>query len=482
MARKPLSRESIDSLYRRYDANAADAHDILEAIEERAQLASSLFVLEAAQMSQADLDDAFGRLSAAAVDRHPNEDSIEEVVRMTSARVQLTAIQREQERRVDIFGAATRGEVYLPTRPELVGSLIGFGAQLERGDDTHFRATFDRIVSSVRQGLNEQSPGAPVVIHALRTANTLPTEDPASPLDSWMRWAIVLELLADKNGYGGIRISVDDVTRSAAIRAKRLLYAIDRQDPRYDEADWPLDLPGDALANLLEEHYFAAQEWARLGAPDRDLRRLLAPVRWEERERPEPHPQIFYEKEAQDFAVRGGAFPYPLVYPIPPAERARLARQIWAHGLPRIASGKVGLVFNPAAGDPRVRWGAPPYPYGLLCAVRLSPNEVLNVARPGYDDDHERFNQLTRRASHMATSDADYPDTLRNVLLSEGYKAVAIYNEIHGFMHELVLLDTAPNVVVVIRESVPAFVQGDRPLELPRRNRGIIRPLFNAHP
>lgn len=480
MAHRSLSRESIESLYRRYDANAADAQDILNAIEERAQLASSLFMLEVAQMSQADLDDASERLEAAAVDRHPDEDSIEEVVRMTSARVQLSAIQREHERRIAILGSASRGEIYLPTRPELVGALIGLGAQLERGEDSDFKPVLDRIVAIVRQSLLEQTPGALLVTHVLRTVGKLSATDTESPLDPWVRWAIALELLTDKNGYGGVQIPIDDVTRAAAIRAKRLFYATDRQDPRYEDADWPLDLPGNVIADLLEEHYFATQDWAKLGAPDRDLRRLLSPVRWEEHGRPEPHPQVLFEKDARELAQRAGGFPYPLVYPVPPLERARIARQVWTHGLPAIPSGKVGLVLNPAVGDPRVRWGAPPYPLGLLCAVCLSPDQVLNVARPGYDEDHERFNQLTRRASHMAGEAANYPDTLRNILLSEGYKAIAVYNEIHGFMHELVLLDTSPEIVVVIRETVPAFVRGDHPLVIPRRGRGPIRPIPNS--
>lgn len=471
---KPLNRETLAGLYRRLVAprvSAAEREAAIEAIRFRGDLAASLFALQAVDLTQAEIDDALVRLDAA-LEPDPTLDDITDTVQREIAGVQLDVLAAESERRRAVYAEAEAGGIYLPARADLVGAVIGLATQLlDDPAQAHFGDTVIAITQIIRRQHVEGTPGAAAVAQVLREVDSLPPEEVTHKLDPWVRWAVALEILESPRGFAGIRFDFDPVTRAQAARAKRMLYAMDRQDARYDEVDWPLDLTGIEIARLLSDHATARLTWATERIPESDLVLYLTPTRREEANRPEPHVQVVPEAEAMELARRAGAFPLPMLYAIPPQDRTRLARQIWSEGLPPVPPNMPGLTFYDAGGDPRIRWGAPPHPYGLLCAIVLSPKDVLHVLHPDHPQDYERFNELTRRAEFMARSAGNYPETLRSILRSEGVRAVAHYHPVERYLHELVVIDPDERTVMVIRESVPSFMRGDSPLAIPRRDR-----------
>lgn len=471
---KEFNRETLSGLYRRLVSercSAAVREEIIETIRARGDLAAEIYALQAVDFTQAELDDFRVRLEVA-LEPNPELDDITDTVQREVASVQLDVVSAEHQRRQLVFAAADSGKFYLPSRADLVGSVMGLTAQLVADPRTaHFAATTEVIVQLVRQAALNSAPGTSLVVQVLRAVDKIPPEEISHKLDPWIRWAVALELLESERGFAGHTISLDPVTRAQASRAKRLLYATNRQDARYDEVDWPLDLTGTEIARLLETHAKAIEVWTREGMPVSDLTLYLNPSRREEVGRPGSHVQIVTEEMARELATRAGAFPLPLVYALPPLERIRLARQIWSHGLPEVPPSLPGLTFYDAGGDPRVRWGAPPHPYGLLCAIILKPQDILHVLHPDHPEDFERFNELTRRAEFMARGFANYATTLRSILRSEGIRAVAHYHPTKRYLHELVVVDPGPETVLVIRESFPAFMRDEPALALPRRAR-----------
>lgn len=471
---KKQRQEPLEKLYQRLRSRrlSADAHDeILGTIRFRSNLASASYRLQALDLTQAELEDRIAQLSVA-IEDDPAPQDLAEAVRREVAGAQLAVVTAEYQRRQAVYTAANKGDLYLPSRTDLLGALTGLATQLlDDPENAHFSATTSAILDLARRHASQGKPGIPIVVEVLREADRLPPERITHQLDPWVRWAVALEFLASEQGFAGQRVDADPVTRAEANRAKRLLYATDRQDPRYDEADWPLDLTGTTIAEVLEEYAKAAERWANNRIPERDLVFYLSPIRKEEGGRPAPHPQIVPEKVVRELAVQAGAFPVPFVYAIPPDERLRVTRQIWSHGLPPIPSNLPGLLFYDVGGDPRIRWGAPPYPYGLLCGIIVKPEEVLHVPHPDHPQDFDRFNELTRRADLEARRGRPYPETLRSILRSEGVRAVAHYHPTKHYLHELVVLDSGPETVLVIRESFPPFMRNDRALVLPHRDR-----------
>lgn len=469
MLRDKLDRESLADLYERLVNSGNDPLEtgtVFEVIEERSTLAGALYALKAADLSQAELDDFVIRLNAVQ-EGNPDLDPVPDTVQREIARVQLDELLREQSRREARFLAAERSEMYLSNRTELIGSLMGLGAQLkEDRKGAHFFTTFDAILSILERAQQDATAGAATVVQVLREVSKLPSESIAHELDPWMRWGIALELMSDERGLGGETADVDLDTRTEATRAKRMFFAEERQDARYDEADLPLDLTGDDIADLLDAHHHASHEWVCRHLPQADMDLYLAHTRREEVGRPEPHVQIIPESAARKLAERGGAFLNPLIFTIPPKERSRTSSRVWSHGLLSGSENVPWVTLHDAGGDPRVRWGAPPHPYGILCSVSLPTSHVLYVFSEEHPKDAEIFEDLTAKATLMSRSTNDSHETLRSVFQSAGYYAIAHYHPSDGSFRELIVLDPSPATVQVIREAIPSFM-GDRPLNSP---------------
>lgn len=475
MTRDALRRQPLRRLYELLMADPApsEAEAIVSVIEERAGHAINLYSMEAVRLSQTELEDLIARLDGAETpsdDLDPITDTVEREV----ARVQREALLDEFDRRQAVLLAANRDERVVPTRSELVGGVMAATeADVDEAPSGGGPSRLERLSSFVDEALSSSPRGSMAVVRSLRAVRDLPVEVGRRSLDLWILWALALETLTRPRAEGLLRTSVDPVTMAAANRAKRLLYAVDRQDARYDDSDWPLDLTGDDIADFLERHYQASWAWARSRAPASDRGMYLRPVRREETGRPNPHMQVADEREARRAAEEAGGFPEPLIFPVPPRERSRVAQALWTNGLPPVPERKPGLAFYNGGGDPKVRWGGPPHPYGVLCAVALPPKAVLHVFDKERPEDHDTFNELTARATFLSRTDDDYHERVRNVFRSEGYQAVAHYDPNQGYLHELIVVDPSPETVMIVRESIPSFRHGTRPLSLPRTHRRV---------
>jgi hypothetical protein len=404
----------------------------------------------------------------------PRLDPAQDAAEREIAGVQLSVIEAELGRRERVAEAMEDDPDAFVSRSDLVGYLFDAARQLSERTLGFVRPAtqrigavehFDALVAAVRHALSTEPPGSLVVAAALQAADRLEPRDP-DPADAWVRSAIIFELLTQEGGWIGVDLVIDPVTRSQAVRAKRIFYGEGRQDPHDDDLHWRLDLTGPGIADLLEASEHASAAWSRERLPAVDLDSYLEPLRREESGRPTPHPSVIPEAEARARVLAQGAITSPMVLFVLPSERLTLARQIWEQGPPAIEPGALGVPVYSLGGDPRVRWGAVTFPHGFLCIVDLPAAAILNLGRSDSARDEAAFEQMAARATRDTVTEAEYADRLRAILLERGVRAVARYDHVDKELNkpqEVILLEPAASLKF-IREAVPSFVRGYRPV------------------
>jgi hypothetical protein len=158
---------------------------------------------------------------------------------------------------------------------------------------------------------------------------------------------------------------------------------------------------------------------------------------------------------------------------VPPSERVATARQIWEQGPPAIEPGALGVPVYSLGGDPRVRWGAVTFPHGFLCIADLAPAAILNLGRSDSARDEAAFEQMAAQATRETVTEVEYSDRLRALLLDCGIRAVARYDHVAKELNkpqELILLEPA-TALKFIREAIPSFMRGYRPVYVLPRER-----------
>jgi hypothetical protein len=479
----PLNKLSLVDLHRCLLNGSRPAASVRDHIRHRSKLATALFRLWAVEQSESDLMEFQDRLHAAATP-DPRLDPAQDAAEQEIADVQLSVIEEELGRRERVAEQLEQDADAFVTRNDLVGYLFEVARYLRdhrpparTGDDTAppwgslmTIVLVDLLVHEVERALMTNPPGRLVVADALRAVDQLEPRD-ADPADAWVRSAVVFELLTQEGGWMGVTLPVDPVTRSQAVRAKRIFYGEGRQDPRDDDLHWPLDLSGPDIADVLGASEHASAAWSREQLPDVDLDSYLEPLGREESGRPTPHPSVIPEAEARELVLAQGTITSPMVLFVPPSERVARAGQIWKNGPPDIEPRALGVQVYSLGGDPRVRWGAVTFPHGFLCVVDLPPAAILNLGRSDSARDEAAFEQMAAQATRDAPTEADYADRLRAILLERGVKAVARYDHVAKELNkpqELILLEPA-TALKFIREAIPSFMRGSRPVYvLPR--------------
>ncbi|MGH7518856.1 MAG: hypothetical protein ACREOC_15555 [Gemmatimonadales bacterium] len=471
----PLSHLSLVELYRCLLGGSQPAALVERHIRHRSALAGALLRPWATELSEQDLQEFQDRLHAVA-EPNPRMDPAVDAAERELARVHCTVVEQELSGREQLAELVDQRASFAMGRNDLVGYLFDAARQLrdlQQGTAPAVPTTapvvalFDQLVGAVGGALETQPPGRLVVAQALRAAAHLshPRDDEGDP---WVRSAIVLELLTQEGGWMGVALPVDAVTRAQAVRAKRIFYAEVRQDPRYDELRWPLDLTGVEIAELLAGAEHASATWVRDRMPAADLEQYLEPIRREEPGRPMPHHTILPERAARALALERGASTSPMVLFVPPSERVETARRVWESGPPAIEPGTLGIPVYSLGGDPRVRWGAVTFPHGLLCVVDLAAGAILHLGRKDSAEQEAKFEAMVAQATKHAETEAEYATRLREILLERGVKAIARYDHVAKQLNkpqEVILLEPETSLKF-IRETVPSFVRGYHPVYL----------------
>jgi hypothetical protein len=454
------AREPLEQVYDRLLRGEGDEQVLIKIVERRSALAGQAYALEVPHLC--DLDLHYLRAALAPVlDEPPLDESGRGLAEQEFVRVQIETIDREVVRRDAFLQQVEDGVLETPARNELTAHLMAFHIEIQgRGELADFYADFQHVVSVIARARSGPLVGALRVAQILREIDVFPSADSETvQIQRWIRTAMALALLTREDGFAGIVCNSDEVTRAEAQRAHRLFYAFDRQDPRYNELNWPLDLSGIEIADAIEAAYKASLEYSREGHPEADLQRYITPAPPEERGRPEPHEQIVPEAQARAEALALGGIPDPVVFAVSPLDRTQIAREIWTQGLPPIPPNQSGHVLRAARADPRVRWGVGSYRWGFLCAVALRPREILHLRDRGRPEDDCTFDDLTRQARSLSGRDSGkYVAVFRELLADAGYRAVQRWDK-DG---QLIVLD--PSCVRVLRETIPPFMQPDRPL------------------
>lgn len=487
-----LNRLPLSEMYARY-VSAAEAGDeetvaeIVGAISERADQALCLGKLSVISMSDRDLEEYAIRLRAGQ-DINEALDPAVDAAQREYARVQSIVVEEEMDRRREFHRLVSSGDLYAPTRAEMVGSLVVL-AEMVGGDDPDPMAvrSIEASEALVENVLADGATGAAALAAVLRRLDDLPPSvDGDHPVIRWVTAAALVEMVVSTHGFARRSpLDVDPVTRAEGSRMKRLAFAFDRQDPRYEEDDWPLDLQYGAIAEVLEQAEAARAYWHNRSMPEEEIRRYLVPPAREEPGRPEPHRQIVPRADAMASAERAGGVPFPMLYPLAPRVRRAGAEEIWNNGLPALPESELGWSIYGMPGDMRLRGGLFPHPDGVLIAVILPPERILSVGRVEgadpetgeggvlLDREHEEILEkfqieAERRASagHLG-----YRQHLRQILTRAGYLAIARYDYLYRATptpQEMILLDPSPRYVSVIRESVPVFVTEEELNRIPR--------------
>jgi hypothetical protein len=446
---RELDRRPLFNLCQSLLDGAVDANQARYAIDERRQLAVQIGRVAAANLADHELAERLAYLKAGSTPDPTKPPSVDMAER-ECVRAQLEAIEHEIARRRDALSASDA-----PTRADLIAIMLEAGR--------HTGDTLAPEVREVQQIIEEtlldphSSSPATFVCEVLdRVVGEGAGEGP--PSARWFRHAVAVEMLAERQGYAGVRFHLDPHTRAEALTAKRLLWAAGRDDAGPGALGRPLDMDGLAVAAIVAAADSARAAWFQRGIPEMDLAGYSYPPRREEPGRPPAHPQIRPEAEAREEAISGG-LPYPLVYGIDPRDRPRVARYVWSQGLPRNPKVLNSVVLHTAPGDFRVRWDAPLYPFGVLCAARIAEDAILTVGRKGGGEHDEIFNRLSSQASAATRTDEEFQKQFRELLLGHGYLAVARYDRLPDakvdLAQEIIVLD--PEAVTVIRESVPPF-------------------------
>lgn len=458
---------SLKELYAEYIAKG-DSPEIIQALEERAAQAICIYAVAAANMSDLEIADQIPRLEAAFNPR-PFIDEAQDAAERETARVQYEVLQSELARREAFHEAVASGEFFAPTRAELIGSSIEVASTLrtDKKKTTQASAFVSKLLTLLEYHLDSNHAGIDVVVAVLRDVTSLPspippTEEHAHEMTPWVQWAIALEFLSSRAGFAGIKgPEIDPITRAATEQAKTLFYAFSRQDPRRPGDTYLLDMPGDLIADVIEQASLARRYWEASGLPEADLLAYTTPVDREEAGRSKPHPQIVDKKAAQMSAQGRGGIIKPMLYPINPSLRQDAAKDIWENGIPPIREGELGIPLYGAPGDLRMQWDVQPHTQGLLCAVTLYPSQILSVGRK-QDAEHEHaLENFIAEAERSAQHPNDVQRILRERLIASGFKAIARYDHIYHETitpQELVVLDVSADVLLVIRQSVPSFV------------------------
>jgi hypothetical protein len=456
------AREPLERIYDQLLRGEGDDRVLIRVVERRSELAERAYTLGLLGLAERDLLNLRSTM-APVLDEPPVDESGRSLAEQEFARVQIAAIDRELARREDFLRRVEQGELETPARNELSGWIMAIDSQMpDRKENTDFYADFQHVVSVIERARRSTPAGALRVAQVLREIDTFPAAFPESAqIQRWIRAAMALELMTRESAYGGVTLHQDKATLAEAQRARRLFYALDRQDHRYEGSNWPLDLSGVEIADAVEGAYKATFEFARDGHPMTDLQRYVTPTPREERGRPEPHAQIVPEARARDEALALGGVPDPMVFAVSPVDRTRSAREIWTHGIPPIPPNQSGHILMAARADSRVRWGAGTYPLGFLCAVALRPREILHLRHPERPEDDRKFDEITRRASSLSRVDSTkYVEAFRELLADSGYRAVQRWDK----GGQLIVQDVS--CVRVLRESVPPFQQPDRPVRV----------------
>jgi hypothetical protein len=446
MTIEALERLPLPRIYHALLGGEADPDTVLALVGERAHLVSRILAVPAGLRPDLEIVEGLAQLYPA---EHPDagKDPATDTADREAVRVAIDVLESEMARRR--AGLAREGA---PTRAELAARLIAFGAEPANDDPP----AAEQVLDAIRGAELDARPGAGRV--AAAAARLAAGGD-------WMPGALLLEVLSEPEGFAGLRADPDPVTRAAALLAKRLLWGATRVDGDRAAGDRPIDLDARESALLVLSADEARIEWARRGIPEAELARYLLPPRREEEGRPTPHPRVVPTQVARATTESMGAFPYPMVYPIEPTERARAARYIWSQGVPADPRSLGAVVLFPTPADLRVRWGGPLHPLGVLCAAAVERNQVLSVGRVGGDRDDAEFERLSVQARMEATSSDGFQDAFRSLLLARGYIAVARYDAPHDgrseHPHAVLVLD--PDAVLVLRESVPPFLPAPPP-------------------
>lgn len=460
---------TLEQIYRRY-LNALEKNkplpdgETINAIELRARLATPILQLNAINLSEYDLDEFVARLSNC-IAPNPDIDRAQDFAEREIARVQMGVFSDEARRRYEYLRDVEKGRRFAPVRSRLIGQVIMLAETVRHGspDSTEYKF-IEQLRNLIISFQKRYEPGATTVAEILRHVTLLPKpytdQDPA---ERWVMWATALDILTSEFGFGGFEpLKIEPLTWAQAQRAKRILFAFDRQDYRYDEEDLPLDVEGDLLAQVLEGSTSAYREWHRYHLPHADLVAYTTPLRREEAGRPQPSVYIRPEREARELAQKAGGVLLPMLYPLAPTLRRRAAKIIWSEGIPPVPPNELGWAVYGVPGDMRVQWGAFPHPDGLLVTVCISPQNILTIGRGDQDLEHEKtLQRLVEEAQRRSEDTENYRGMLRQLLLQEGYYAIARYDYLYRETptpQELIVLDPTPQHLCVIRESVPSFV------------------------
>jgi hypothetical protein len=474
MADETYSTRPLLSLYESYvealDRNQGPPAALIEELVLRGEQAAAILSLMVTGLSQRDLDELAVRIEGGQASNDPLSRAAD-AAHLEMLRVQEEVVKEEVRRRGTFVQRVESGDQFAPARSAIIGRLVSLAEYVRAGGKDEIDLV-ERAEALVLLSCASHEPGARAVAAALRSTTDLRHDPTESHEGFWLRWGLVLDLMTTEHGFGEReRLPVHPVTRAEAGRARRLFLAFDRQDPRYDEEDWPLDIPGDHLASLLENAAMARHDWFHSRRPMEDQIGYLTPPRREEPNRPEPHTQIQTELEARSRSLSKGGVTLPMIYPLGRRLRRRYSEDIWKNGIPPLPEAELGWSVFGAPGDIRIQWGAFPHPEGLLVAVTMTPEQILSIGRGDQDIDHEQLLQdLEEKAQDGARSPADYRRRLRTMLIEHGIEAIARYDFLYRETltpQELIVLNPTEKNLLVIRESVPSFAMPERKLLLP---------------
>jgi hypothetical protein len=463
-------------------------------LESRASLVAPACAMMAASMSDRDLADVIARLQSAVpmIDedgKYANGShqstvpvALRNVVARAVAALQRPICEAERARRLVTRRVGLAPGVPLPTRDEVLAAVMV--AQMTVAPEE-----WERFRVAVGQQLSAAPSGGDAIAALLAALSDLPIPlaDVPEPLRPWVQALLALDIAAGDSqrassthhlGHalratppGGVdppRLYVSHApspspaTRAEALRARRLLYALDRESTSDPHGVVLLDVSPSVVADWFSQSAAAGRAWAQAHHPVSDWGRYLTWALLEESGRMAPHPQVVVEADVRADATAAGGFPLPVVFPFNPEFYKEQARDIWQRGLPPVAGRQLGLVVFSAGGDSRADWEAPPSVQGVRCAIVVRPDQVLHLHHKEYPEDERVFFRLAQEASALAAREEEYPAVLRRLLLQQGVQVLARYDHLDLSVRdgqEIVVLDPSPERLRVIRESVPAFLQ-----------------------
>jgi hypothetical protein len=216
------------------------------------------------------------------------------------------------------------------------------------------------------------------------------------------------------------------------------------------QGDWdttpnlPLMYRPDQVVEQLTACHKAQAAWDTSHYPLDDLITYLRPVPPATHRLPPSGTLVATAAQMQSEAEQAGGTPWPMIYPLGPADRAHAMRAAWTNTTLPVPDNWPGIPLYPLVDDPTLQWGGHGHPLGLVAAIALRPTEILSLGRPDRAEEQRKFHLWQQAARQDDSGHHAFLDAAQ----AAGIAAIARYDLRAG-------RGTLPQEVVVLRHATP---------------------------